>query len=122
MQGILQYQATALNTAPRETVLLLLLEAAIERQDAAIEALRAGDGPGAREHLAFARNVFSELMLALDHDLAPELSGRLHHLYLWCLRDLARAGSSRDPAIVEGVRKVTQSLLETWTSAVERSE
>ncbi|MFH1466313.1 MAG: flagellar export chaperone FliS [Pseudomonadota bacterium] len=122
MQGIRQYQTTALHTAPRETVLLLLLEAAIEREDAAIEALQAGDTSEAREHLAFTRNVFSELMLALDHELAPELSARLHRLYLWCLRDLARAGSTRDPAIVEGVRKVTLSLLETWTTAVERGE
>ena len=122
MQGIRQYQSTALHTAPRETVLLLLLEAAIEHEDAAIEALQEGDATGAREHLAFTRNVFSELMMALDHELAPELSARLHRLYLWCLRDLARAGSSRDPALIEGVRKVTQSLLDTWTTAVEQGE
>jgi flagellar biosynthetic protein FliS len=121
MQGIRQYQNTALHTAPRETLLLLLLEAALEREDSAVEALQGGDLGLAREHLSFARNVFSELMLALDHEMAPELAARLHRLYLWCLRELARAGSTRDPTIVEGVRKVTQSLLDTWTTAVEQS-
>jgi flagellar biosynthetic protein FliS len=121
MQGIRQYQNTALHTAPRETLLLLLLEAALERQDAAIEALRSGDAGVAREHLAFCRNVFSELMLALDHDMAPDLAARLHRLYLWCLRELARAGSTRDPAVIENVRKITQSLLDTWTTAVEQT-
>jgi flagellar biosynthetic protein FliS len=120
MQGIRQYQSTALHTAPKETLLLMLLEAAIERQEAAVEALRSGDIKVAREHLSFTRNVFSELMLALDHELAPQLSARLHGLYLWSFRELARAGRERDPSIVEGVLKVTQSLLGTWTEAVER--
>ena len=118
MTGIRSYRDTEVKTASRETILLLVLETALRREDTAIELLQQGRFEEAREQLAFARNAFSELMLALDHQVAPELAARLHRLYLWCLRELARAGNSRDTSPVEGVRKVTQSLLETWTEAV----
>jgi flagellar biosynthetic protein FliS len=119
MRGLQQYKTTAIETAPNETLLLLLLEKAIDRQDLAIEAIERSDKVGSREHLAFTREVFSELILSLDKEAAPELSNQLNRLYMWCIRELARAGSQQDPELVRGVRKVTVSLLETWTEAIE---
>lgn len=119
MRGLQQYKTTALETAPRETLLLMLLEAAIEREDRAIEAIEAGDKATALEHLAFTREVFSELMVSLDHNLAPALTNQLRRLYLWCIRELARAGSAQDVSAVQGVKRVTESLLTTWSEAVE---
>jgi flagellar biosynthetic protein FliS len=121
MRGIQQYKSTALETAPNETLLLLLLETALERLDQASEAVESGDKKSCREHLAFARSAYSELIISLDHEVAPELSQQLNRLYLWCIRELAKAGSELNAARIEGVRKITASMLETWSEAVERA-
>jgi len=119
MRGLQQYKTTALETAPNETLLLLLLETAMERLELAVECMEEGDKKGARDHLAFARSAYSELSLSLDHTLAPELSSQLNRLYLWCIRELAKAGSTQDLVKVRGVQRITASMLETWTAAVE---
>ncbi len=122
MRGLHQYKTTALETAPKETLLLLLMETALEREGQALEALQREDYRDLREHLAFVRSVFSELILSLDHASAPDLSSQLNRLYLWCIRELARAGSFKDAAAIRGVLRVTESLLETWTEAIEGEE
>lgn len=119
MRGLQQYKTTALETAPNETLLLLLIETVQERLGQAKDALEAGDKREARSHMAFARSAFSEMMISLDHDVAPELSSQLSRLYMWCIRELAKAGSEQSAERLEGVRKVTNSLLETWTEAIE---
>ncbi len=119
MRGIDEYRTTAVHTAPKETLLLMLLESALEKQDLAISAIEAGDRKGARAFLAHTRQVYSELMLCLDHAVAPELSARLSRLYVWCIRELAKAGTGQDAERVRGVQRVTESLLETWSEAIE---
>jgi flagellar protein FliS len=121
MRGIQQYKSTALETAPNETLLLLLLETALDRLDQAIEALEGGDKKSCREHLAFARSAYSELIISLDHEVAPEISQQLNRLYLWCIRELAKAGSLQDVERIQSVRKITASMLETWSEAVEKA-
>ncbi len=119
MRGLQQYKTTALETAPSETLLLLLLETALERLDQAIEAMEQGNHKVAREHLAFARSAYSELIISLDHEVAPQLSAQLNRLYLWCIRELAKAGSTQDLEKARGVHRITASMLQTWTEAVE---
>jgi flagellar biosynthetic protein FliS len=119
MRGLQQYKTTALETAPSETLLLMLIEAALERQDQAIEAIDLGDKASALEHLAKAREIFSELMVNLDHETAPQITAQLQRLYVWCIRELAKAGSEQDPERVRGVHRITASLLETWSEAIE---
>lgn len=121
MRGLQQYKTTALETAPSETLLLLLLETALERLDQALVAMDQGDKKNARANMAFARSAYSELIISLDHEVAPELSAQLNRLYVWCIRELARAGSSLDADQVRGVHRVTSSMLDTWTEAVEAS-
>ena len=119
MRGLQQYKTTALETAPNETLLLLLMEKVDERLDQAAEALEAADRRSARDHMAFARAAFSEMMVSLDHDVAPDISAQLSRLYLWCIRELAKAGSQGDMDKLMGVKRITSSLLETWTEAIE---
>ncbi len=122
MRGLQQYKTTALETAPNETLLLLLLETAHERLQCAVDAMEEGEKKEARDHLAFARAAYSELSLCLDHEVAPELTAQLSRLYVWCIRELAKAGSTQDPDKVRGVMEITSSLLKTWTDAVEAAE
>ncbi len=119
MRGLRQYKTTALETAPSDTLLLLLLETALERLDAGIQAMKEGEKKESREHLAFARSAYSELIVSLDHEVAPELAAQLNRLYLWCIRELAKAGSDQDIEKAIGVKKITESMLQTWTEAVE---
>jgi flagellar biosynthetic protein FliS len=119
MRGLQQYKTTALETAPSETLLLLLIETVQDRLDQAYDAIEAGDKRGARAHMAFARSAFSEMIVSLDHEVAPAISAQLSRLYMWCIRELAKAGSEQSAERLDGVRKVTVTLLETWTEAIE---
>lgn len=122
MRGLQQYKTTALETAPSETLLLLLLESVQDRLDQARDAVEAGDKRTARDHMAYARSAFSEMIVSLDHTVAPTISAQLNRLYVWCIRELAKAGSELDIARLDGVRRVTTSLLETWTEAIEAAQ
>ncbi len=119
MRGIQQYRSTAVETASNQMLLILLLESAMEKLELAFEALDQGDISQFRSHLAHVREVYSELMVSLDHEYSPDLSAKLHRLYVWCIRELARAGSSRDAEALRGVQRVTESLFLTWSKAVE---
>ena len=120
MRGLKEYRRTSVETASGEKLLLLLFEAALLRQDEAIRAMEGEDYLEAVQALIKARNILTELMVSLDHDTAPDLAGNLHRLYAWCITELAQATSSRDIKRVRSVRKVTQTLYEAWTEAVDK--
>jgi len=120
MRGLNEYRRTSVETASGEKLLLLLFEAALMRQDEAIRAMQDGRLIEAVQSLIKARNILTELMVSLDHDTAPEIAANLHRLYAWCITELAQSTSDQDVNRIQSVRKVTQTLYEAWTEAIDQ--
>jgi flagellar protein FliS len=121
-RGIAEYKAVNLGSASREELVIMLYEAAVRYQIYARTALEKGADDDARNHLRRVRDIFGELMVALDHSVAPDLSGNLARLYTWLIAELGRAGLERSPARLEDTIAVTQNLLDGWTQAFRQEQ
>ena len=77
--------------------------------------------PRARELLSKAYAVVSELMIALDHSVAPELCAQLEGLYDFCLDRIVNASRKADTAPIEEVVRVLNPLREAWRIAVPKA-
>ena len=95
----------------------MLYEAAVRYQIYARTALQRGQTADARNHLRRVRDIFGELIIALDHTVAPELAGNLARLYTWLIAEIGRAGSEGAPSRIDDTLAVTQNLLDGWTQA-----
>ena len=119
MQGAAAYRAIDHTSAPPEKLLILLYEKAISEQARARLQLEAGDKMGALPHLRRTREIFVALTTALDHEVYPGLTGNLHQLYTWAIRQLIQVGQSGDPNGLNGVQEMTESLYDTWQGALQ---
>ncbi len=72
----------------------------------------------ARELASKAHAIISELQIALDPSVAPELCPQLGALYSFCLDCLRSANANADAQQIEDVIRVLTPLKEAWEQAV----
>ncbi len=77
--------------------------------------------PRARELLSKSHAIISELTIALDHEVAPELCGQLEGLYGFCIDRIQFASRKGDVTSIEEVTRVLTPLREAWTIAVPKA-
>jgi flagellar protein FliS len=77
--------------------------------------------PRARELLSKCHAIISELMIALDHDVAPELCGRLESLYQFCIDRIQTASRKCELTAIDEVTRVLTPLREAWIIAVPKA-
>lgn len=77
--------------------------------------------PRARELLSKCHAILSELTIALDHDVAPELCGQLEALYAFCIERIQLASRKVNVAAIDEVTRVLTPLREAWTIAVPKA-
>lgn len=125
MKATASYRQHQVFSAPNEQVLVLLLEKVLEKLESARAAMTKG-GSGSRvqwcQDLGRVRAILVELRSALDHDVAPELSGALESTYTWILGRLSDIGRSGDPAEVETLLRATRPLYEGFSAAIAAAE
>lgn len=119
MRGIQSYRRSAIEGASNEEILVMLLEAAIRREEAADAAMERGDRRAWVGEIHIARAIFLELRIALDHSLVPEVTAGLDRTYRWCVHHLTAVARSGDRAGLEKVRQVTGVIHATWVEALK---
>lgn len=77
--------------------------------------------PRARELLSKCHAILSELTIALDHDVAPELCGQLEALYAFCIERVQLASRKVQVVAIEEVTRVLTPLREAWAIAVPKA-
>ncbi len=122
MNPFQSYRQNSVQTASNEQVLLMLLEAAINDQVEAVEAMEKHDRAGWINRIHHCRSIFVELMSALDHEAAPAITRNLHLVYAWCLHHLNQAQRTGNVDTMANVHRVTCSLYSTWSEALALSE
>lgn len=119
MRGISTYKTVSLESSDQRKLVLLCFEALIRRQDAASVAFDEKRYMDAVECLRIAREIYSELLVALDHESAPEMSGQLASLYDFCIRELAMAGQDMKNDRLVNTLRVTHELYEGFKGAFD---
>ncbi len=117
LRGVAEYKNVNLGSASKEELVAMLYEAATRSQYLAQDAFRKGNNNEGRQHLRHARDIVGELIVSLDHEAAPELSGNLARLYSWLLRELGRAGLDKNAELLDDTIAVTRNLLNGWVEA-----
>lgn len=110
------YLAAAFDGMAPVTVVCRLYERALRHLDDA----GTPTSPGFVESLCRAREVVTELRLALDRDVAGAPTAELASLYLFCETRLGDALGARDARPLDDVRRVLGSLLSAWRAIEQR--
>jgi flagellar secretion chaperone FliS len=75
-----------------------------------------------RELLSKAYAIVSELYIALDHDVAPELCQQLEGLYSFAMDRLSHASRKGELAPLDEAIRVLTPLREAWAVAVPQAQ
>ena len=75
----------------------------------------------AREFLSKCYAIVSELHVALDHNVSPDLCAQLAGVYSFSLDRIQAASRNGDTAAIDEVMKVLTPLREAWKLAVPKA-
>lgn len=117
--GAKSYKKTAITTASREQVLLMLYEGAIKASKLARQALEKKNMAEKCKQITKVHDIVMELNNSLDHAKSPDVSGQLASLYDFCIQQLLKANMNNDAGAIDSVTKILNTLYEGWVVAVE---
>lgn len=120
MRGIAAYKQSRVESASPAQIVMMLFQEAVHRLTRALATLEE-EPTSWRKDLHHVREIYLELLGALDAQAAPEMCAKLSGLYQWCLQELIEAGRTGDPEPIRNVLRVTTTLLEGW-QVVARGE
>jgi flagellar biosynthetic protein FliS len=117
MRGIAAYKSVSLESSDQRKLVVMCFEALIRRQRAAMRSFEEKKFLEGVEHVRIAREIFSELLIGLDPDAAPDMATNLASLYQYCLRELTLAGHESTSEHILTSLKVTEELYMGFKSA-----
>ena len=117
--GYGKYKKTAVESANKEKILLMLYEGAMKFIKQAMEAMDNKDIAKRGEYIGRAYDIVMELMSSLNHEVGGEMAKNLEQLYIYCLEELTRANLSADKKNLENCLKVLNILYDGWSKAIE---
>lgn len=117
MYGISSYRSQRKQTAsPAQVVAMLFVELA-RRIESAASCLDVGDKLGAAGHLHHAREILTELQMALDPVPGAEpIVANLRRVYDWAFQELIAVSGTGDAAQARAVGRALEPLVEAWTA------
>lgn len=113
-----RYEQVKIQTTSKGELLLALYEGLFKFLRGARICFEQKQTPRARELTSKAHAIISELQIALDPSVAPDLCTQLGALYSFCLDCLRTANSNADPQPIDDVIRVLMPLKEAWEQAV----
>jgi flagellar protein FliS len=114
-----QYQKTAVTTASREKVLLMLYEGAIRFTRQAHEAMLEKRIADKGKYISKATAILSELMATLDFKAGGDLALDLENLYVFMIDKLIEGNINNNVSCLESVEKLLNTLYVAWKDVIE---
>jgi flagellar protein FliS len=119
-RGANQYKQTAVATASRGQVLIMLYEAAIQNVKKATICIEKNDLKGKGEAIGKAHDIVNELLNTLDFNIGGNIARDLERLYNFMTEQLVKANLENSVQILQTVQKLLETLLSGWRVAVEQ--
>jgi flagellar protein FliS len=119
-RGANQYKQTAIKTANRGQLLLMLYEAAILYVKKAIVAIEENNLAAKGTAIGKVHDIVIELLNTLDFDVGEQIARDLEKLYNFSSEQLIKANleNSKEPLVA--VQRVLETLLDGWRLAVDK--
>jgi flagellar protein FliS len=105
-------------TATPGELLLALYDGLFRFMNQAKVCFEHGERARAGELLSKAHAILSELFIALDHQVAPELCEQLSSLYEFCMDRVTQANLKGEVVYVDEAIRVLTPLRDAWRQAV----
>jgi flagellar protein FliS len=118
MSKLNAYRQTAVTTASREQVLIMLYEGAIKHLKKAAESCVTKDLAAKGVAVGKAHDIINELSNSLDFSVGGEIAKNLERLYGFAVDQIIQGNLNNDPAKFDAARKVLENLLEGWKGAI----
>lgn len=114
-----QYQKTAVTTASREKILLMLYEGAIRFTRQAAVAMQERRIADKGKYISKATAIISELMATLDFKVGGQLAVDLESLYIFMIDKLIEGNIKNDLECLNHVDKLLNTLYVAWKDVIE---
>jgi flagellar protein FliS len=118
--GANQYKQTAVKTANRGQIVIMLYEAAIQNVKKAAVAIDQKDIPGKGVAIGKAHDIINELLNTLDFEVGGNIAKDLERLYNFMTEQLVKANMEISKEPLQTVQKLLETLLEGWKGAVNQ--
>jgi flagellar protein FliS len=115
-----QYKQTAIKTANRGQLLIMLYEAAIQSVKRAAVAIDKKDLNAKGNFIGKAHDIVNELMNTLNFEVGGNLAKDLENLYAFMIQQLIKANIENSKEALTSVQKLLETLLSAWRDAVEQ--
>lgn len=119
--AVAQYKKVRATTSNQGDLLLALYDGLFRFLNASKLCLERSEFTRAREMNSKAYAIISELNLALDPRVHPELCQNLGALYIYCMDRLRASSRNDDAAALDDVIVVLSPLREAWRLAVPKA-
>ena len=113
------YKKTAVSTASKEQILLMLYQAAIKNCKKAIEAIHDKKIAAKGEYIGKLQDIVIELNNSLDFEVGGDIAKELSSLYDYILFSSTQANIKIDAEPLEGCLNVLNTLYEGWSDAIK---
>lgn len=118
--GANQYKQTAVATASRGQLLVMLYEAAIQNVKKATIAIDKKDFASKGKYIGKAHDIINELSNTLDFEVGGNIARDLEKLYNFITEQFVKANIENDKKPLEGVIGILINLLSAWKEAVQQ--
>ncbi|NDF15282.1 flagellar export chaperone FliS [bacterium] len=118
MSKLNAYRQTAVTTASREQVLIMLYEGAIKHLKKAAESCVTKDLAAKGVAVGKAHDIINELSNSLNFSVGGEIAKNLERLYGFAVDQIIQGNLNNDPAKFDAARKILENLLEGWKGAI----
>lgn len=115
-----KYKTTAVQSASREKILLMLYEGAIKFTKLAILACDQKKIADRGMNIGRAYDIIMELNNTLDHKVGGDISKNLESLYIFMLDQYTKSNISGNPEPLKSNLKMLETLYQGWIQAVEK--
>lgn len=118
MSKLNAYRQTAVTTASREQVLIMLYEGAIKHLKKAAESCATKDLAAKGVAVGKAHDIINELSNSLDFNVGGDIAKNLERLYGFAIDQIIQGNLNNDPAKFDSARKILENLLDGWKGAI----
>ena len=113
------YKTTAVRTAGRGQILIMLYESAIQNLKQAIIAAEKNDLGRRGVLVGRTHEIINELSNTLDFEVGGDIARDLERLYVFMIDSLVLANRHNESSHLATVQKLLETLLSAWRVAVD---
>ncbi len=116
------YQDTAIKTADKKTIIIMLYEKTLQHLDDAMDLLENHNFEKydkVNMHITKAQEIILELGASLDKSVFPELCESLLNLYFYFNKELRDANFEKSAKKIRPIYDMLSSLLKSWKQTIE---